>query len=195
MLLFSAVELDGCIKRFQNSLQSSPFLSCSFMESAFLFCVSPGSGQRDGCRVMSVIALILPFSQHFNLFMLLPNLYWPIICILYMITFPLPRVWAIMGLVFSCCFVQYLLLLPLVNNNMKARTFAEKHKCVLGVCRSYIYLPKSLKQSRHGLGPFKAGIEIQTPCGCALKLTKEDQIVWPVFNCYYYMYLGNTQLD
>ena len=32
--------------------------------------------QCYGCCVMSVIALILPFSQCFNLFMLLPNLYW-----------------------------------------------------------------------------------------------------------------------
>lgn len=34
------------------------------------------SGQKDGCCVMSVIAAILPFSQHFNFFMLLPNLNW-----------------------------------------------------------------------------------------------------------------------
>lgn len=36
---------------------------------------------------MSVIALILPFSQRFNLFMLLPNLYWAKMCILYVIRF------------------------------------------------------------------------------------------------------------
>lgn len=47
---------------------------------------------------MSVIVLILPFSQHFNSFMLLLNFYWLIICILYMMTFPLP----IMGLALSC---------------------------------------------------------------------------------------------
>lgn len=99
-----------------------------FMDSPFLFSVffSPDSGQRDGCCVMSVIALILPFSQHFNLFMLLPNLYWAIICILYMITFPLPVVWQLWG---SCWLVQYLLLLWrwLVNNNMKARPVRRTH--------------------------------------------------------------------
>ena len=75
-------------------------LHATFMDSPFLFSVffSPDSGQRDGCCVISVIALILPFSQHFNLFMLLPNLYWAIICILYMITFPLPVVWQLWGL-------------------------------------------------------------------------------------------------
>lgn len=100
MLPFSASDLDVCIKRFQHSSQSSLFPSSTFMDSAFLFSVffSPDSGQRDGCCVMSVIALILPFSQHFNLFMLLPNLYWAIICILYMITFPLPVVWQLWGL-------------------------------------------------------------------------------------------------
>lgn len=100
MSLFSASDRDVCIKRFQHSSQSSLFPSSTFMDSAFLFCVffSPDSGQRDGCCVMSVIALILPFSQHFNLFMLLPNLYWAIICILYMITFPLPVVWQLWGL-------------------------------------------------------------------------------------------------
>lgn len=99
MLLFSASELDVSIMEFQHSSQSSLFFSrpppfSTFMDSAFLFCVffDPDSGQRDGCCVMSVIVLILPFSQHFNLFMLLPNLYWAIICILYMIIFPLPVV-------------------------------------------------------------------------------------------------------
>ena len=100
MLLFSASDLDVCIKRFLHSSQSSYLPSSTFMDSAFLFLVffSPDSGQGDGCCVMSVIALILPFSQHFNSFMLLPNLYWAIICILYMITFPLPVVWQLWGL-------------------------------------------------------------------------------------------------
>jgi len=55
------------------------------------------SAERDGCCVMSVIALILPFSQRCNFFMLLPNLYGAIICILCMITFPLPAVWQSRG--------------------------------------------------------------------------------------------------
>lgn len=56
---------------------------------------------------MSVIVLILPFSQHFNLFMLLPNLYWAIICILYMIIFPLPVVLGqLQGLLYHASFVQ-----------------------------------------------------------------------------------------
>lgn len=128
--LFSASDLDVCIKRFQHSSQSSLFPSSTFMDSAFLFSVffSPDSGQRDGCCVMSVIALILPFSQHFNLFMLLPNLYWAIICILYMITFPLPVVWQLWGLHSHAGLCNTLLLLPshqLVNNNLKAKTCAE----------------------------------------------------------------------
>lgn len=100
------------------------------MDSAFLFSLffSPDSGQRDGCCVMSVIALILPFSQHFNLFMLLPNLYWAIICILYMITFPLPAVWQLWGscchagLCNTCCYVD-----RLVNNNTKSRPVRRIH--------------------------------------------------------------------
>ena len=74
---------------------SSTFMDCTFLFSLFL---SPDSGQRDGYCVMSVIVLILLFSQHFNLFMLLPNLYWAIICILYMIAFPLPVIWQLWGL-------------------------------------------------------------------------------------------------
>ena len=98
-----------CISKFRHSAQSF----CFFMDFAFLFLSflqlrerqreREGEMERErlrvqcyGCCVMSVIALILPFSQCFNLFMLLPNLYWGggvagagIICILYMITFPL----------------------------------------------------------------------------------------------------------
>lgn len=85
----------------------SPF--STFMDFAFLY-----SGQRDGCCVMSVIALILPFSQHFNLFMLLPNLNWAIICILYMITFPLAVVWQLWGLCFHAglCNIVFVTLTP-----------------------------------------------------------------------------------
>lgn len=92
-----------CALRDSNIPHSPPFFpSSTFMDSAFLFSASfsPGLGQRDGCCVMSVIVLILPFSQYFNLFMLLPNLYWVIICILYMIMFPLPVVTQLWGLYF-----------------------------------------------------------------------------------------------
>lgn len=118
--LFCAFDLDVCIYGFRHSSQSSLFPSSTFMNSAPLFSLllSPVPGQRDGCCVMSVIVLILPFSQHFNSFMLLPNFYWLIIWILYdyiSSSSALP----IMGLALSCWLVQYLLLLwqYLVNNN------------------------------------------------------------------------------
>lgn len=154
MLLFSASDVDVCIKRFLHSSQSSHLPSSTFMDSAFLFLVflSPDSGQGDGCCVMSVIALILLFSQHFNSFMLLPNLYWAIICILYMITFPLPVVLAIMGLALSRWLAQYLLLLlwhRLVNNNMTARPVrrirVNKRKRFVQMFFSFLFTFRSLQ--------------------------------------------------
>lgn len=100
--LFCAFYLDACIYGFRHSSRYSLFPSSTFMDSAFLFflLLSPVSGQRDGCCVMSVIVLILLFSQRFNSFMLLPNFYWLIICILCMITFPLPGLCQLWGLHF-----------------------------------------------------------------------------------------------
>lgn len=89
-----------CVLRDSSIPHNPPFFPPPLLwipPSCSLF-FSPDSGQRDSCCVMRVIVLILPFSQHFNLFMLLPNLYWAIICILYMITFPLPVVWQLWGL-------------------------------------------------------------------------------------------------
>lgn len=104
------LELDVC--RFQHSSQSSLFPSSTFMDSAFLLSLlrSPVPGQRDGCCVISVIVLILPFSERAHLCVLLPNVYWLIICILYMITSPLPAVGQLWGSHFpagcrrTCCY-------------------------------------------------------------------------------------------
>lgn len=67
-------------------------MDVSFLLFVGYFFFSLESAPRDGCCATSVIALILPFSQHLHLLMLLPNLYWAITCILYMIAFPLPAV-------------------------------------------------------------------------------------------------------
>jgi hypothetical protein len=101
MFVISALDVNLCINHiprtpksmgFQHSSQSTilPFPPGLYKPGVFQ---TSQSGQKDGCCVMSVIAAILPFSQRFNFFMLLPNLNWDIICILYMITFPLSVIW------------------------------------------------------------------------------------------------------